>query len=541
MLAPVGRPRGAQLQRRPARGRDARPQRPAPPGACRRPTTGWLPPPRRPARCRSRPPRDPARRRLGPGEILLVDPRRGTIHLDTTPRRGRDAMRQAGADADAPRAGRVADRGGRGAHRPTRSAGARRPRRGAAPARHQDHGARGPRAALEHGRRHADGRHGPARPAGRRPPPPDLRAGHQPADRPGAGAGRHGPRGRARSPRSAARRPPGADRDRCGSPPVRRRPRTRLHRTHRVTSRPSARRDLEPGRAGPAGLEQALDAARDRGRRGRRDRRGRGPRHLRPPLSTRAGSAAGRPGRRSRSTRALTDAGLRGRTDLLVDAADVLDVHAAGDGPGGRRDRHRCRGWRSSSRPRSRMARRRGRDPRGGDRQPARRHSRPACARCSPGWASARSPPTSAGRCSRSLELAPELVEPGASRPRPRGPGRIGFAALAERSLRRARDRQRRWPQPASRAAGRPRLCAVPGRRRAPPLRAADREGGAGLAAADRPSGRDSDYRGACGAGTPPVVRDGLRDPASARHSRRSRSPRWSRPGDRPPLRGRRP
>ena len=34
---------------------------------------------------------------------------------------------------------------------------------------------------------------------------------------------------------------------------------------------------------------------------------------------------------------ALTEAGLRGRTDLVVDAADVLDVHGAGDGARGRR------------------------------------------------------------------------------------------------------------------------------------------------------------------------------------------------------------
>ena len=56
----------------------------------------------------------------------------------------------------------------------------RRSRRRARPARHQDDGARGPRAALEHGRRHADARSRPARPAGRRPPAPGVRPGHEP-------------------------------------------------------------------------------------------------------------------------------------------------------------------------------------------------------------------------------------------------------------------------------------------------------------------------------------------------------------------------
>ena len=76
---------------------------------------------------------------------------------------------------------------------------------------------------------------------------------------------------------------------------------------------------------------------------------------------------------------ALTDAGLRGRTDIVVDAADILDVHAmamvlavgaTGVAPAAR---HRPR------RRAGRDARRRGRDPRRRHRQPRRRvRGRPA-------------------------------------------------------------------------------------------------------------------------------------------------------------------
>ncbi len=92
------------------------------------------------------------------------------------------------------------------------------------PAGHQDHGPRGPRAAVVHGRRHAHPRHVPHGPPGGRPPPPELRPGHQPAHRPRARADRHGPYGGPGStlPLLGAL-PPQAERSAC--PPVRGRPR----------------------------------------------------------------------------------------------------------------------------------------------------------------------------------------------------------------------------------------------------------------------------------------------------------------------------
>ena len=56
---------------------------------------------------------------------------------------------------------------------------------------------------------------------------------------------------------------------------------------------------------------------------------------------------------------------------------------------------------RGAGRANTRVPRRRGRDGRGRHRQPARVPSRRACARCSPGWVSARSRATSAASCSR--------------------------------------------------------------------------------------------------------------------------------------------
>ena len=121
----------------------------------------------------------------------------------------------------------------------------RRPGRGARPARHQDDGARGPRTAVEHGRRHADGRPWAARPAGRRSPSPGLRPGHEPGDRPGARARGHGPAGGAGPSAGAARRTAARATDRPPGTAHRRGPR----RSARLAPMPpdpdpTARRDL---------------------------------------------------------------------------------------------------------------------------------------------------------------------------------------------------------------------------------------------------------------------------------------------------------
>ena len=99
---------------------------------------------------------------------------------------------------------------------------------------------------------------------------------------------------------------------------------------------------------------------------------------------------------------ALTEAGLRGRTDLVVDAADVLDVHAMA---------MLLAVGATAVHPRlaielaAELAGTRGAEavtPADAIERARRRPSRPGCARPSPGWASARSPRTSAGRSSTS-------------------------------------------------------------------------------------------------------------------------------------------
>ena len=175
---------------------------------------------------------------------------------------------------------------------------------------------RGPRAALEHGRRHADAGPRPGRPAGRRPPPPVVRPGHEPADRPGARAGGHGPPGRARpapgAARRAAARQPGADA--APRPPGRRRPRRRCSQAFPGPGRP-ARRDLGPRSTAPPGSTAALDRLAAR-------------RRSRPPAAGRSSSscaiAASRLDRLpipsvlavGAVNTALTEAGLRGRADV---------------------------------------------------------------------------------------------------------------------------------------------------------------------------------------------------------------------------------
>ena len=146
---PVGRPGGARLQRRPARRRHARPQRPAARCLSPSPTTGsWRSRPR-PARCPSRRPR---RRRLGRARA-----RRDAA--SSTRGAGRILERRRGEDRDPPpilAAGRTDGRrsptdldrrrtrmpGPTSAHR-AGAAPRGRARRRAAAARHQDDGARG--------------------------------------------------------------------------------------------------------------------------------------------------------------------------------------------------------------------------------------------------------------------------------------------------------------------------------------------------------------------------------------------------------------
>ena len=158
----VGRAGRDRLRRRPAGRRARRPERAA---------AGGLrgdPRPARRGRVRGRR-RAVHRRRDGPAR----PPRAGRAaagraaaagRSSRTPRRRPGSLRtlpdprRAAADPRGPRR----RRGGRGATRRhadrPRPALPRRPRRRARPARHQDDGARRPRAAVEHGRRHADRR-----------------------------------------------------------------------------------------------------------------------------------------------------------------------------------------------------------------------------------------------------------------------------------------------------------------------------------------------------------------------------------------------
>ena len=79
---PVGRPGGDRLRRRPAGRRDPRPQRAPADGLRRDRATGWSRSRPRPARSRCRPRTRSAAAGSGPGEMLLVDPRRGAILED---------------------------------------------------------------------------------------------------------------------------------------------------------------------------------------------------------------------------------------------------------------------------------------------------------------------------------------------------------------------------------------------------------------------------------------------------------------------------
>ncbi len=203
----------------------------------------------------------------------------------------------------------------------------RRPRRRARPARHQDDGARGPRAAVEHGRRHADAGPRPPRPAGRRPPPPGIRPGHEPGHRPRARARGDGPAGRARPAPGAARRAAARAADPYASS-------GRSWSTWRACSAA-----MGEGRAtvrtldatwdpadGPEGLAAALDRLA-----GDAVAAARGETALLV-LTDAAWSIDRLPIPSILATgavhTALTAAGLRGRTDIAVSAVDILDVHA---------------------------------------------------------------------------------------------------------------------------------------------------------------------------------------------------------------------
>ena len=129
------------------------------------------------------------RGRLGPGELLLVEPDRRMIREDADAKAWalralpiHDEPRPLHEDTAEAAAAAVRTR------RPTgprcalpRGGGCR-----ARPAGHQDDDPRGARAAVEHGGRHADRRPRTAGPPGGRPPAPVLRPGHESGHRPGA-------------------------------------------------------------------------------------------------------------------------------------------------------------------------------------------------------------------------------------------------------------------------------------------------------------------------------------------------------------------
>ena len=265
------------------------------------------------------------RGRLGPGELLLVDPGRKAILEDTDAKAWalrslqiHDAPRPIHEDAtDA-----IEDHGATGARGPL----PRRPRRRTREAGHQDDGARSARAAVEHGRRHADRRAGAAS-IGRSRTICARRSRRSPTRRstPSASAsswtcGWSSGVGR---PCSVARR--GA-RGRCAwharswptSPDSGRPCATGGHRTRTLDA-------TWPAAAGPDGLATALaglaTAAVEAAERGVEvlivsDAAG-SLDQLPIPSILAAGAVH----------TALTDAGLRGRTDLVIDASDILDVH----------------------------------------------------------------------------------------------------------------------------------------------------------------------------------------------------------------------
>ena len=206
------------------------------------------------------------RGRLGPGELLLVEPGRRAILEDAEAktRALRDAAdpRRAAADLRRPDRAPVGAIGRADAARTDHVAALPgRARRRARPPRHQDDGARGPRAALEHGRRHADAGPRPARPArspttsARRSPRSRTRRSTRSASASSWTSGSSSAAGR----RSSAVRRAGRGRSRLQRPIV-----VDLDGPAGGGPRRPARRSAtldatwDPD-AGPAGLEAALD------------------------------------------------------------------------------------------------------------------------------------------------------------------------------------------------------------------------------------------------------------------------------------------
>ena len=420
----VGRPAALVLQRRPPGRRAARPQRPAARGLGGHRAIASSPSRPRRAPCRSTRARSCAPAALGPGEMLLVDPAAGRVLDDAEAKSGscaacRSTTRRVPAPTTSPSPPTGCRRAPIDGHRrdAPRPALPGRPRRRAPAARREDDGARGAtsRCGAWATTRRSPGAPALDRPDGR-PPPPGVRPGHQPAHRSRARARGHGPPGGARPPAAvpgrharAAPRPSAsiapfvADLDGLLD--------ARPRRSGTGRDGAPARRDLGPAAAASAGLGSALDRlAVERARR----RRSAGAEVV--VLSDAAASlddarlpvpsvlAAGA------VHAALAEAGLRGRTDIVVDAADIARRPRARDGrwPPGRRAVHPRLLLELAARA-GRHPRRRGRCPRRaiGNMLPP---STPACARCSPGWASRPWPSYVGGQLFETIELAPAVV-----------------------------------------------------------------------------------------------------------------------------------
>ena len=357
------------------------------------------------------------RGRLGPGEMLLVDPGRAPI-LE-------DAEAKAGSCATCRSTTRRA--------RPTRTV-----RRDGAVARS------GPRIAPRSATSPASTPSGPASTSRRWCSRRTSRSGawattrRRPAS-PGS-TGRSPTTSARRSPRSRTRRStPSASGSSwtCGS--------ISAGGRRCSAARRAAAATLRLARPVVADLDGLLASLVDGGRTraaARRDlaRRRRAARGSTPPSTARAGGGRGRRARARTSSSsptglraerlpvpsilavgavhtALTDAGLRGRADIARRRGRRPRRPRPGDGRSRSARRPSCPGSRSSSRPRSRARaapRSSPRPPRSTTCSP---RSRRACARRSPGWASARSPRTSAARCSRRSSSTPRS-SPAASRPR---------------------------------------------------------------------------------------------------------------------------
>ena len=380
-------------------------------------------------------PSDTVRRgRLGPGEMLLVDPRRRAVledadakahllrrlpihdaprpaHVDVDARRPRPDTRRRSAISPVSTPRRPASTSRRWSSRATSRSGAwattrRRPASPASIGRSPTTSAsRSPRSRTRRSIPSASGRSWTCE---------STSAGARPCS--AARRGRRGARGRSASTGRSS--------------PISTRSSMRSRARSAGSTRPGIRRPA------PAGLEAALERLAAAAVRGR-------------PRSARSCSSC--PIARFSPTRlpipsvlavgavntALTDAGLRGRSDLLVDAADILDVHSLAMALAVGRDGRRSVARRGAGDRDRGLARRGGADRRRRRRRTSSRRSRPASARRSPGWGSARSPRTSAGCCSRRSSSTPSCSGrcfPGA----PAWRGTVGLREIGERGIRRA-------------------------------------------------------------------------------------------------------